>query len=652
MRYLSILLILAACLPVAARRHTPYERSRIYWDVTSKQQLFNGGNYSRLIQLRDGRLLVVAEAGGGISVSFSDDNGSTWTGSRLIAANAPGVPYAVPDVIQLANGDIVVGFNPRPSAPYSDDRRFGIRCVRSTDGGVTWTAPIFIYDAQATYTEGCWEPCFLELPSGELQCYFANENNFPYSGEQEISMSRSFDGGVTWSDAVRICFSSGSRDGMPVPLLTEHNEIVVIIEDNGWPGYGGFRATTVRTTLEDNWADWVRREGGRRQMIFANNNDKGYISAAPYIRKLGLEETITSWQGDRGDRHNMGEDHFDMYVGVGDADGRNVTAISAPFSLPVSKHGLWNSVSALDDGTVFALSSIGNAGQGNSIYMMRGFAAKGFEATSGTPVIDGTVTDDAWDDVESRPLLLGSQILKYPASFRFMYDDDNLYVTAAVEDHTLNSQSDGPDGVTVAFDIENCCDAYPQNGMYRFFINPNGDVTFHIGNGNAWRESEVPSSVVSAAHTLRNSYTIEVAIPWSVLGCETAPVERLMRCYADVHDNRSGTVLTETITDAVLESSWTWPEFTLRKTAGSDGVGDTLRDSPAEISILRSDSSLKITSTGEMAAVALYDVSGLEVAHRIIQDNETVINTSGLKGVYITCITYSNGMKMHRKVIL
>ena len=123
------------------------------------------------------------------------------------------------------------------------------------------------------------------MPTGELQCYFANENNFPNSNEQEISMCRSFDNGLTWGKENRICFSNGSRDGMPVPILTDNNEIVVIIEDNGWGnGYNGFRATTVRTTLDDNWSNWIPRNNNNREMIFANAADKTFISAAPYIR--------------------------------------------------------------------------------------------------------------------------------------------------------------------------------------------------------------------------------------------------------------------------------------------------------------------------------------------------------------------------------
>ena len=206
-----------------------------------------------MIELQDGRLLAVAEALGGIAVTYSSNKGETWSSPRLIASPPEKVFYAVPDVIQLSDGTILVGINPRPVAPYSTERRFGIRVVQSTDNGESWSEPMFVFDAQHTFNDGCWEPAFLELPSGEVQCYFANENEYTGNDDQNISMCRSFDKGKTWSDPVTICYRPGSRDGMPVPLLLkDESEIAVIIEDNGWPGRGNFAATTVRNTLQEN----------------------------------------------------------------------------------------------------------------------------------------------------------------------------------------------------------------------------------------------------------------------------------------------------------------------------------------------------------------------------------------------------------------
>ena len=51
-----------------------YDRSRIFWDTDTKKTLFSNGNYARMIQLNDGRLMVAAE-NGGIHVIYSTDGG-------------------------------------------------------------------------------------------------------------------------------------------------------------------------------------------------------------------------------------------------------------------------------------------------------------------------------------------------------------------------------------------------------------------------------------------------------------------------------------------------------------------------------------------------------------------------------------------------
>lgn len=634
------------------RRHVPYDGSRIYWDITTKKMLFQGGNYSRIIGLADGRLMAVAESGGGISVSYSDDCGDSWTSPRLIAPNAPMVPYAVPDVIQLKNGDIVVGFNPRPSVPYSEDRRFCIRCVRSTDNGATWTEPIYIYDARHEYTEGCWEPCFLELPSGELQCYFANENNFPYSGEQEISMCRSFDGGKTWSEETRICFSNGSRDGMPVPILTENGEIVVIIEDNGWSGYNGFRATTVRTSLEDNWSEWVPRSTSARQMVFYNNDDKQYISAAPYIRKLGTSETIVSWQGDRGDRKGVGEDRFEMSVGVGDADGRNVKAISSPFTLPMTQHGLWNSVSTLDDGTVFTLTSIGNVGEGNSIYMMRGYARKGFEAAFGTPVIDGTANKETWTAENARQVFMGSNASGKSAVMDFLYDNDNLYFYATVNEALSSGKINDATGVTLALDVAGCCDSYPQEGIYSFYMDVTGAVKFKKGRNNKWFESETPETISYVCDVKRNSYSMEIAIPWDVLDTDKPPYDNAMRCCIEIHHGSGNTGVIESIPDCNIEQSWTWPEFWL-KSNENEGVHDLVSENAKNHTTIQSVGDIiYVSSAYNISRLSLYVMSGKRIYNCSGVSKDMTVSLPGLKGIFLVDVICENGDHTTAKIVL
>ena len=110
-----------------------------------------------------------------------------------------------------------------------------------------------------------------------------------------------------------------------------------------------------------------------RQMIFKNPSADAAnnVSAAPYLRRLGDDETIASWQGNYG-RNGVGEGYFDMFVAVGDKDARNFQCITEPFGLSTNAHSLWNSVSYIrGDNSVMAIGSIGDDKTGNAINMIK-----------------------------------------------------------------------------------------------------------------------------------------------------------------------------------------------------------------------------------------------------------------------------------------
>ena len=622
-----------------ASRHEPYNLPRIYWDINSQQQIFPSGNYARMIPLQDGRLMAVAEAGGGISCCYSENSGLTWSAPEMVVRSAANIPYAVPDIIQLSDGTIIVGFNPRPSRPYSDDRRFGIRTMRSTDGGKTWQGPFFVYDAQPTFEDGCWEPSFLELPDGELQLYFANENNFTHSNEQEISMCRSFDKGLTWSEPVRICYRAGSRDGMPSAIITDNGEIVVIIEDNGHPNRSSFRATTVRTSLDDNWGKWVGADSPDRHLIFANESDKNAISAAPYIRKLKTGETVASWQGNHGNRPGVGEDQFDMFVAVGNSDARDFSCVTQPFGLSLDKHALWNSINVDNDGNVYAMASIGEVGKGNAVNIMKGYPMKGFTANHGTPAINGTFSGETWTAKNAQQIFMGTTTRKR-STMDFLYDKDNLYFYARVVDKNVFTDKVDNDGITLGLDIEDCCDTYPQKGMFRMFLDANGTIVFYEGNAGKWDKIETPEGISFVANVKSSYYDMEVAIPWSVLGCNAAPIDRGMRCFIEIRDRRDSEIVNETIPDAILRQSWTWPEFRLNP-YGFTGINNVATDrcESEKAMITVANGNVCVISSRDITNVALYSMSGTLIRSDKCSGTEYHLDMSGLNGVYLIDVT-------------
>lgn len=531
-----------------------YSGSRIFWDARTPVTIFNGGGYGRLIELKDGRLMACCESGG-IKISFSSNKGKTWSSPTLIAPNANNTPNCVPDLVQLSDGTIIVGYNPRPSTPYTEDRRFGIRLRRSTDNGKTWSDEIFVYDADYTFENGCWEPSFLELPSGELQLYFADESPYTESGEQQISLCRSFDGGLTWSEPQRVSYRSGYRDGMPVPvLLADNKNIVVAIEDNGWSGVGDFVPTTVRVSLSNNWRNdfYVNGSSSQRHRSINHNYCPVAKGGAPYLRVLPNGETVLSHQSTYGDGDNM-----KMYVYVGNQQAKNFKAMSRPFYQDPSSEGSgggawWNSLAVIDTGVVVAVG-----GLNGKVCMVKGYPMNQFIAPFATPLIDGRhTTADAYFNPSAKQVPMGNETGTFSYA-DFAYDFDNLYMTCLVYRRQARSEEPFPDGVTFYVESKGASTDVLMSSAYRFNMLPDGTLSVSQGNGLNWEQTALPS-VTTASTVTSTTYRLELAIPWSTIGLNGMPTEVDPSVNLEITSGDGTQQIVESIPDASPTKPATW----------------------------------------------------------------------------------------------
>jgi hypothetical protein len=324
--------------------------------------------YARMLQLPDRSLLTVYEARESVVCVRSNDFGRTWSAPTTIAAREDGINMAVPDILQLKNGNLIACYNPRPSRKDTT-HRFEIRIKLSRDAGQTWEDEQTLYRAGREFANGCWEPCAIQLPSGEIQLYFANEAPYTQSDEQEISLLRSFDNGKTWTPrAETVSFRKGKRDGMPAPiLLRNQREIAVAIEDNA---DGDFKPYIIKNTLRQNWQKAVTGDDADRHYALHQKIAPEVYAGAPYLRQLKSGETILSYQGTEGRTHKM--EFSEMKVVVGNADATSFSGKTAPFTIPADKCGLWNSLCILDDDTIVALTSTNAFGRQMEIWMIKG----------------------------------------------------------------------------------------------------------------------------------------------------------------------------------------------------------------------------------------------------------------------------------------
>jgi hypothetical protein len=448
----------------------PLDGIRIAWDFSSIQKIADKGGYPRLLRMQDSTLVIIYEdRQGNIRYKRSYDNGASWDDavevfSRFKYTANDGktvmVNIANPEIVQLQNGDIIIGCNYRPSeaeiAPYS------IAIRRSTDNGKTWLAPQVLYDAAPRFHDGCWEPAFLQLPDGRLQVYFANENPYQQSDEQEISMLSSLDNGNTWTTEPKtVSFRKDRRDGMPVPRIVE-DEIVVIIEDNN---VDRFKPYTVRTKISDDWINPVLADSPEREYALTERiADSAYLGA-PYFLKLPTGETVISYQTN--ENRNADWELSTMEVAVGDKTARHFAKRTQPFSVPLDKETKWNSLALWDDDTIVAVASTNFASPHVAPYIIKGY------------IIPEITAEDK--SVSGYPIFIGA---KGETNLRagVANDDGAFHIVCKVNDGNLygaGKDSEKSNGVYIYIGNN---DSSSENSAYKLWCD-------YRGNAKVWKYS-------------------------------------------------------------------------------------------------------------------------------------------------------------------
>lgn len=550
------------------------EGIRVAWDYTTLTTVFTPhGWYSRMIRLENDDLLCSFVNLGIASVSRSTDNGLTWQEAIPAVYPENGIVPEVPELLQLQNGSILLAYNPRPPHDNTDTlRRFGIKVAISQDNGYNWEHLSDVYDASYQFFDGVWEPAMIQLESGEIQLYVANEFPYKSSDEQNISMFRSFDNGESWVDTVTLSFRAGYRDGMPVPLILNDNKgIIISIEDNGTSD-NLFKPAIIHTTLEDNWKGGIADGNSERRWFAFEDENKipdGTLAAAPYVRQLPTNETIISFQTNKEkNQYWIDRNQVLMGVGIGDESAKNFSRRSFPFNAP-SEHGTWwNSLFIKDSLTVTAITGTDYLNYGVSEVISKdGRVISDIKAFNLTPLVDGILTDSVWS--KSSEMFVGAYSSSN-AIYKDAWDDNYFYISISVKDENLFGDSGNnineDDGVVIYLDPKNLNTSINDEDLYKLSLSVNGSIKFQQGNG-LFDWNDLPDSsiikvikvngTVDNANDIDTGYDIEIAIPWeTIVG---RPTQAWGIHYQLINDKDGGIAeLNEGISGNDYKRSYSW----------------------------------------------------------------------------------------------
>jgi Neuraminidase (sialidase) len=190
---------------------------------------------------------------GPIWFSRTADGGQSWDSARIIFDPGEQAQTIGNQIVVLPNGDLVDIFN----LIYVFKNASGIRgenvaIIRSTDKGVTWSKPIIVSKllsvgtGQPVRTGNVIPEVAVDSNSGSLYAVW-QDGRFSSFSNDHIAFSMSTDGGLTWSEPVKID---------KTPLTTSAFTPSVHVADDGVVGviYYDFRNNTPASGLPtDYW---------------------------------------------------------------------------------------------------------------------------------------------------------------------------------------------------------------------------------------------------------------------------------------------------------------------------------------------------------------------------------------------------------------
>jgi BNR repeat-like domain len=204
--------------------------------------------------------LIDANDTGPTYFSRSTDGGASWETARSIYDPGTRNQTIGNQIAVLSSGVLINVFN-RIDHPLGGQLSSRVTVMRSLDRGATWSGPIHVADLLATGTrdpetgaavrEGSIIPAIAAGPSGDVYVVW-QDSRFNGGGFDGIAISRSIDGGLSWTAPTRV-------NAAAVPAFTPS----VHVNRDGVVGvtYYDLRSNTAAASLSTDY--WLARSGNQ-----------------------------------------------------------------------------------------------------------------------------------------------------------------------------------------------------------------------------------------------------------------------------------------------------------------------------------------------------------------------------------------------------
>lgn len=480
---------------------------RSYVELGNNDVKIDAPVYPRLKKMANGKYIMVYQnnqIGADTYYAISSDL-KTWTGGNRLfarhaivdqAGNNNERRFSTCNVLVLANGDIIAVASYRANSNYRLlPLNNGLIMKRSTDNGLTWSSAVEIY--QGTN----WEPHLMQLPSGEVQCYFTDSRTHIAEYNTGTGLITSNDNGNTWTPSfgnaplrvIRKKFGEQSgvglyTDQMPgVIRLNNTNKLAAAVES--YNNTSNYYLSMAYTGDDGKWTNLSETQEGptdRQNYVFPG--------AGPSLVQFPSGETVLSY--------NTGS----LYrLRLGDATART---FSEPYT-PFTKTGYWGTVEMADSHQI-----IGAMHTAGAIMLARFSLNHRITATSRKATIDGNNTEWATTD---QALFVGKKS-QAQATLRCSSDAENVYFLVEVFDADM-----AQDDYVSIFLAPTAGDGQLNANSRRIRVSHSGLKSTDI-YGGGWRETDMKVTASSAYDgTIANSsdtdngYLVEIAIPKSQL---------------------------------------------------------------------------------------------------------------------------------------